>query len=522
MHRAGCTGSISAITNFQHGHAALSVASAALESEDPVAAANNLPLRTKLAFGVGASAEGAVNVAFNTWNFLFYNQVLGLSGTLAGMAVTVSLVLDAIAEPLVGSVSDRFRSRLGRRHPFLYAAPVPLALFGLYMPPAGLQGTALFLWFCLFSTLHRQALTLYQVPHLALGAELTSDYHQRSVVMSYTAIFGTVGAAATFMCGWTWFARVPGGTAARTGYAGLGLGVGVLAALLIFASAHFTRDRIPLLEPARAPHQPLSASRLWSEIKRCLESPSYRAALGGLLCLSATMGVRETLNAYVNLFFWELPANKIRIFGSVTPPAFLCAFLLTARLHRRFEKRNTIIFSLLVLAFASVAPVLARFANLLPANSSPLLLPCLMAFTFLFYGAAAVHMISVLSIIADVADEHELRTGTRQEGMLYAARTFFSKLSSGLGHLVGGLAVDIIAFPTRAKPGEVAHNIVDQLALLDGPISAIPALGAILCYRHYAIDRERHAEIRAALAGRRAPHSSAAAEELDASLLPSA
>ena len=486
-------------------------------------------MRTKLAFGVGASAEGAINVAFNTWNFLFYNQVLGLSGTLAGLAVTISLVLDAVAEPLVGSISDRFRSRLGRRHPFLYAAPIPLALgfFGLYVPPAGLHGVPLFLWFCAFSTLHRQALTLYQVPHLALGAELTSDYHQRSIVMSYTAIFGTVGAAATFILGWSWFSHTPGGTSAREAYSGLGLGVGLTAALLIFLSAHFTRDRVPYLVQPRGPREPLSLSRLAREMRACLQSSNYRAALVGLLCISVTMGVRETLNAYVSLFFWELPATKIRVFGTVTPPAFLCAFFLTVRLHRRFEKRNTIMFSLLVLAFASLAPVLGRFAGLLPANGSAALVPCLMVFTFLFYGAAAVHMISVLSILADIADEHELRTGVRQEGMLYAARTFFSKLSSGLGHLIGGLAIDLIAFPTKAKPGEVAWHIVDQLALLDGPIAAVPTLVAIVCYRRYAIDRRRHAEIQRALKERRTSESqSANVDDAEASalgpLLPSA
>ena len=474
-----------------------------------MASTTTLPLRTKLAFGVGASAEGAFNVAFNTWNFLFYNQVLGLSGTLAGLAVTISLVLDAIAEPLVGSISDRFRSRLGRRHPFLFAAPVPLALafYGLYVPPAGLSSVGLFVWFCAFATLHRQAMTLYQVPHLALGAELSRDYHQRSIVMSYTAIFGTVGAAATFILGWTWFGRTPGGAAARSGYAGLGLGVGLIGASIIAASAYFTRDRIPFLEQptaAAGDRERLSAARVLREVKSCLDSPNYRAALGGLLCLSATIGVRETLSSYVNLFFWELPATKIRVFGTVTPPAFLCAFFLTVRLHRRFEKRNTIIYSLWVLVLAAVAPVLLRFAGALPANGSPALIPCLLAFSFLFYAAIAVQMISVLSILADVADEHELRTGTRQEGMLYAARTFFSKLSSALGHLIGGLAIDAIAFPAGAKPGQVGQQVLNELALLDGPIAALPTLFAIWCYRKYAIDHQRHADIQLALSERRA------------------
>src|SRR5262245_62519739 len=99
-----------------------------------------LRIRTKLAFGVGTAAEQAVNVTFNTFNFLFYNHVLGLSGTLCGLAVTVAMVIDAIADPLVGFLSDRWHSRLGRRHPFMYAAPLPLALafYCIYVPPAGL------------------------------------------------------------------------------------------------------------------------------------------------------------------------------------------------------------------------------------------------------------------------------------------------------------------------------------------------------------------------------------------------
>ena len=466
---------------------------------------HQLRVRTKLAFGVGASAEAAIVLAFNTWNFLYYNQVLGLSGTLAGLAVTISLVLDGIAEPAIGSISDRWRSKLGRRHPFLYASALPLALcFSLlYAPPAALKGVPLFLWFCLFSTLHRQALTLYQIPHLALGAELSRDYHQRSIVMSYTAIFGTLGAAATFYFGWTWFAHIPGGTSVRQGYAGLGLTVGLAAALVILLSAHLTRDQIPRLPQPRGPIEPFGFGPLVRDIRGCLDNRNYRAVLFGLLCLSVTIGVRETVHSYVSLFFWELPATKIRVFGLATPPAFLIAFFLTVRLHRRFEKRNTIIGSLLVIVLASVLPVFARFAGWLPPNGSASLTACLMVFTFVFYGASAVQMISVMSILADIADEHELLKGARQEGMLFAARTFFSKLSSGLGHLLGGIALDVIAFPTAAKPGQVAAHVVNQLAVFDGPIAAVPTLAAVMFYARYGIDRRRHAEIQGELAQRR-------------------
>ena len=469
-------------------------------------AAPTLPARVKLAFGIGASAEATIALGFNTWCILFYNQVLGLSGTLSGAAVTISLVLDAVSEPIVGALSDRTRSRLGRRHPFLYGAPIPLAVsFALlYMPPRGLTELGLFAWLCVFSTLHRQALTLFQVPHLALGAELATDYHQRSVVMSYAAIFGTLGASATFFFGWTHFSHSAGGTTARENYGSLALGLAVAVAAVGLASAYFTRDRIAVLSSPHEGSEPFSFARLLRDIRSCLQSRNYRATLAGLMCLSATVGVRETVHSYVTLFFWELPANKLRVFGLATPPAFLVAFLITARLHRRFDKRATMLWSLVVMALASVVPVLLRLCGWFPPNGSSALTAALWIFTFVYFGAGAIQMITVLSILGDIADEHELEAGMRSEGTLFAARTLFSKMSSGLGHLLAGVALDVIQFPTKAQPGQVAHKLTTELAVFDGPIASLPVLGALWFYRGYALDRQRHAEIARTLLRRRA------------------
>ena len=464
-----------------------------------------LRMRTKLGFGVGSSADGAILLAFNTWNFLFYNQVLGLSGTLAGLAVTISLVLDGVSEPLIGSLSDRWRSKLGRRHPFLYAAPIPLAIsfYLLFSPPPGLHGIPLFLWFTVFATLHRQALTLYQIPHLALGAELTQDYHQRSVVMSYAATFGVLAGATTFFYGWTWFSHVEGGTSVRHAYPGMAAGVALVAALAIFASAALTRDRVPYLTQPKGAPQRFSLKEMTREIAGCLRNHNFRMVLLGLFFLSATTGVRETIHSYVSLFFWELPAAKIRVFGLVTPPAFILAFVLTVSLHRRFEKRNTILGSIVLMVLASAVPVGMRLLGLLPPNDTAPLIGILMLATFVFYFGFAVHLISILSVLADVADEHELSTGKRQEGIFVAARTFFSKLSTGFGHILAGAAIDLIHFPTGAKPGEIAPATINQLAIMDGWVAAIPTLIAMYFYSRYQIDRRRLLEIQVQLEQRR-------------------
>jgi len=464
-----------------------------------------LPMRTKLAFGVGSAAEAAATIAFSTFNFLFYNKVMGVSGTLCGLAVIIALALDALADPIVGSLSDRHKSpRWGRRHPFMLLAPLPMGLFFflIYSPPAGLSELALFAWFTITTLLFRQAQTLYHVPHLALGAELTDDYRERSVIMSYTALFGVLGGSSAFFFGWTWFSSIKGGSAVRDGYPGMGLGIGVFIAVAIFVSAWFTRDRIPYLKQPPVDHPPFTLRELFSAIVACLQNHNYRALLLGLICVSAMIGTRETLSSHVNLFFWELPENKIRVFGLASPPAFVISFLIVARLHVRYEKRSSILGAVVLLIFASTTPVLLRLLHVMPENGSPKLIPVLFFFVFLYYGGLSMLIITVLSALADITDEHELITGKRQEGVFFAARTFFSQVTTGFGHVVAGVAIDLIGFPAGAKVGDVAANVVFRLGLLDGPITAIPALAAVYFYGRYAIDRERLLHIQSELRAR--------------------
>ena len=110
--------------------------------------ASSLTFNTKFAFGVGQLAEGLKTSALNTFLLFYYNQVLELPGTLAGLAVAIALVFDAVSDPLTGSLSDNWRGRLGRRHPFMYASAVPLAIsfFLLFSPPEGLSEWGLFFW----------------------------------------------------------------------------------------------------------------------------------------------------------------------------------------------------------------------------------------------------------------------------------------------------------------------------------------------------------------------------------------
>ena len=462
---------------------------------------SQLGLRTRLSYGVGATAESAIAMAFNTFNFLFYNNVLGLSGTLCGLAVTIALIFDAFSDPLVGSISDRWRSRWGRRHPFLYAAPIPMGAFFflIYSPPEGLEGIGLFAWFTTFTVLLRTAQTLYQVPHLALGAEMTSGYRERSVLMSFNTIFGLIGTFSVFFLGWSYFGTLDEGTSNRDGYWTMAAVIAVFSIVVVFASAFFTRDQIPRLSTAPVGLPRFGAGQLLLEVRDCLSNDNYRHLVLGLFFLSATLGLHETLSSHLSLFFWELPAEKIRFMVLGAPPGLFVASLLTPRLHQAFNKRNALIAGILGMCLAVAGPVALRLLGIFPGNESPALFPILCVFKGFSYCMSAVMVISIASTLADVTDEHELTTGRRQEGVFFAARAFFGKLTSGLGHLLAGLAMDLIAFPVGARPGTVEPDVLVQFGVVAGPLTVLPALVSIVFYARYGIDEARHQEIRRAL-----------------------
>ncbi len=469
-----------------------------------MAEAKRLSVRTKTAFGIGATAEAAISIVFNSFNFLFYNNVLGLSGTLCGLAVTIAMVFDAVSDPLVGSISDRFRSRLGRRHPFLYAAPVPMAFcfVAIYSPPSSLEEFGLFIWFTVSTVLLRTATTFYHVPHLALGAEMTTDYGERSVIMSYNTIFALIGTSGTYYLAWSYFGTLDAGTSDRNGYVTLSAAVAVFAIFVIFASAYFTRDQVARLSKAPANLPRFSLKGLLDEVVVCLRNDNFRVLLFGMIFLSSTLGLHETLTAHIGLFFFGLAEDQIRFLALGAPPGLMVATILTPKLHLWFDKRETLIVGILGMTTSVAGPIVLRLFGWFPENGAPALFPILCVLKGTSYAASAIMVISIVSTLADVTDEHELVTGLRQEGIFFASRSFFSKLTSGLGHLLAGIAIDVIGFPVGVRPGEIDPDTLYRFGVVAGPLTVLPAFISLFFFARYGIDKARHAEIRRELDAR--------------------
>jgi Na+/melibiose symporter-like transporter len=166
-------------------------------------------LRTKLFYGFGSVAYGVKDNGFGVFLLLYYNQVLGLSAELAGLAILAALVIDAIIDPFIGHFSDNLHSRWGRKHPLMYVAAPTAAIsyFFLWAPPAGLGQDGLF-WYLLGAAIvTRTFITLYEIPSSSMVADLTPDYDQRTSLLSYRHFFGWMGGLSMALLAYTVFLR---------------------------------------------------------------------------------------------------------------------------------------------------------------------------------------------------------------------------------------------------------------------------------------------------------------------------
>jgi GPH family glycoside/pentoside/hexuronide:cation symporter len=467
-----------------------------------------LGFATKLSQGLGAIPDTIKNWIFNTFALLFYNQVLGVDAFMVSVALAIAMVFDAVTDPMVATLSDNLSTRWGRRHPLMLIASVPLGicLFAVFAPPVGLDHTALFCWLTTFTVLTRGFMTLYFVPWAAIAAELSDDYHERTSVMAYRYAVGwTIGVSFPVIT-YTFFMAAtpeyPVGQLNPAGYPAMAMLAGTLMVAGALSTTLLTWKEIPYLRRHAGPAPGFSIGQAWRELKAALQNPQFALVFVILLLGGAITGTTTNIAIYMATFFWGLSSEDLRWFA-LSAAGAVAAFPVVAGIQRRWEKRTILLTCSILAVTDGVILVSLRFLDLLPENGQPLLLVILVSAGVLTSSIAVVQGVIGASIIADLADEHELRTGARQEGMFFAAVSFSGKAVSGLGTLMGGLILSLIAFPTNLSPAEVPADKIFQLGIVVGVLVPLLHFIPITLILRYRITRARHEAIRAELEARR-------------------
>lgn len=476
----------------------------------PAEAAPPLPRRTRLLYGTGLMASGIKTTAFSTYLLLYFNQVLGVPASIVSQAIFLTLLVDAIADPLIGRWSDRTRSRLGRRHPFIFAAAIPAGFFFAvtWFPPAGLSDAAMGVWVFCLAALTRACMSLFEIPSSALGAELTDDYAERTRLFAIRYWFGYIGAfgfgAFSLAVFFVATPEYPRGQLNPAGYTGFAIMGGLLIAAAVLTSAFGTKSRIPYLRQVRERTDKLSLGGHLREMADAFTHRPFLAIFGYSLTKQTAIGLYVSTTIYFNTFIFHLTAKELAILTVENLVAATLAVPLAPWLARRMGKRNAAMAMGLGGISIGVIPLVLHYFGLFFPPGHPLLLPTLFVVGAIYHGMIATSLMNSSGMIADTIEDHAVKSGRHNAGVFFSVNSLTTQAAVGVGILVAGFVLDAANFPDKADPLGVSRAITDSLILWYVPIViGTWALGSALLL-FYPITEEKHRTNLSILAARRA------------------
>lgn len=469
---------------------------------------HRLSRATKFYQGLGAVPDTILNYVFGTFVLLYYNQILGVSAFVVSLALGVAIVIDAVVDPSVASLSDNLHTRWGRRHPLMLLGAVVFGFttFLVFVPPHGLNPWGMFAWLLLFVLLTRVAMSFYFVPWAAIAAELSDDYLERTSIMSYRFAVGWfVGVlfplfVLSFLMHKT--ARFPFGQLNPAAYPPMALAAGCLMLVGGLATTLLTMREIPFLRRHSRPQTPQGPAGVVREVMQAMGNDQFALIFTVVLLSAAISGAGANVGALMVTYFWQLTSEDLRWF-SLSAAGAIVAIASVGWFQRRFDKKDILLFCSIFNLIAGMVMVSLRLLHVLPPNSSPALLPILVAEVSFTTFVGVIQGIIGASIVADILDLQELRTGLRQEGMFNAALSFSGKAVSGVGIVLGGLLLGVIRIPPHLSPTHVPADVVLRLGVTAGLALPVCHLIPIFLIARYKLSRAAHGQVLADLGVRR-------------------
>jgi len=456
--------------------------------------------KTKFFYGLGFISVGIKDVLYSIFVFFYFSQILGLDPIYTGSATLIAIMFDAISDPIIGSISDNFKStKWGRRHPIMLMSAFPLGLstYLLFLPPNGISEFDLFLWMTIFSILIRLFLTLFLVPGMSLGAELSSDYDERTVITSFRIMFTTLVSPFVCLFGLI-FIFIPKegmstGLLNNEAYPKFAFLCAIIMILSIIISVYGTKHTIPSL-PKMNKRENIKS--LLKNISIAIKMKSFNSVVLFTMMIYIGFGIGNSLTTYFLSYFFELDQNGVAAIIFSGGIAGILSLFIAPKLGKKYDKKTATIISTFLFGIFMASPYNLRLLGLFPSNESPMLIVYYLilstiGFTFLWTSMSLAN-----SMMADVVDEYESITKQRHEGLFFSTMSFAYKLTVGAGYFFAGILLKIIAFPTQSDISEIPPETISKLGFIGGPLLMAIYLISIYFIIKYPITKQRHNEIR--------------------------
>lgn len=413
---------------------------------------------------------------------IFLTNVAGLSPGLAGTVLLIGKISDAINDPIIGVLSDRTKSRWGRRHSWMLFGSIPFGLFFFlqwivphFSADPNLNQWALFWYYVIIAILFNIAFTAVNLPYTALTPELTQDYNERTSLNSFRFAFSIGGSILALVIGIVISKFIEDSSQQ---YFVIGLGCAILSIFPIYWCVWGTKERHISETPESIP--------IFQQIRLALSNRPFLFVIGIYMCSWLAFQLTASIIPYF-VTSWMKLDSYFEVALLVQVVAIIMLFV-WSRVSERIGKRMVYFMGMSMWIIAQ-----AGLFFLQPGQVVGLYVLSMMAGV----GVATAYLIP-WSMLPDVIELDELKTGKRREGVFYAFMVLLQKMGLALGLFLVGLALENTGF-ISSTPGQPLpdqpNSALMAIRIAIGPLPTFILLIGLLLAYFYPISREVHAEI---------------------------
>jgi glycoside/pentoside/hexuronide:cation symporter, GPH family len=459
---------------------------------------NNIPFLNKIGYGVNDMGIGTIFQAISTYLVFYATSILLLPGSLVGLAISISAVWDGLTDPVMGYLSDRTKTRrFGRRHPFILVGSLGAAItnYLLWTIHPELSQAARFVYLLLIVVILKTFLTACSTPYVAMGAELSDDYHERTMITGIRTVFFLMGFLISTVFGMAFFFRETAGFQQGQlnpdAYRKIGLATSCLIVACSTVTLLSTKKYIASLPQENYGQQQyqLGVRHLMDRLKIAMNNRPFRCIATGYLLTNIASAFASTLGLHVFTYTFGMDNTAIAwVFGTL----FVCSMLSQPAwiaITRRIDKRPAVILGTSLATAGSLLLLLLVFFRGFVMQNPWAMLPFSILTGFGIGGFSSIPA----SMVADTIDYEESKTGIRSEGVFYGAITLVYKLSQAVAILLIGILIDLIRFDAELAV-QTDSTLLLGLLLASGGIISFQL--ARLAYSRYSLNQFKLIEIR--------------------------
>ncbi|MHB1485024.1 MAG: MFS transporter [Saccharofermentanales bacterium] len=458
---------------------------------------NKIPFIDKLGFGSGDLAYGIIVQMIGTYIVFYANAVLGIPGSLVGFAISLSVLWDAVSDPIMGYLSDATKSeRFGKRHLYILIGSFTIAISNFMLWSINQQWALLGKFFAVLACLLliKTAVTIFATPYSALGSELSCDYNERTSIQGIRTIFFLCGLMlATGMGFFIFFIPTdlyPVGQHNPDAYLYMGGAVSLIALTFGLVTYFSTKKYIPIIKKLTCSiPEKMGITKIFSGIRLAMTNKNYKYVVIAYLLTNISTAIISSLGIHVFTYTFKMDNNGIGIIFGVFFAVNVMSLPVWVKIAKKIDKKATVITGI---AFSIAGCILLFIFVLLKdviAGNELYVLPFSIVSGF---GSGALLSLPY-SMIGDTIDVEELKTGVRRSGVYYGTLTFFYKFSQAITVFLIGVLLDVVRFDPNAKVQPEKTVII--LGIVITVVGFISLLLAGLTYMKYDLNRQKIADI---------------------------